>query len=269
MVFGILWLLAFVMAANQFAIICSVCTWYFSRKDVDDSDGIAGDADVMKGVWWTYRYHFGSLAFGSFILACVWAIRIIFEYIGQKMVEATGENQFSKCLVASIRCCLDCFDRLIRYLNRNAYIYMAITSDNFCNSAIESFCLILKNMTKFGFVETIATMFMYMCQFGVAALNGVVAYLLLPYIVDDVGSPFVPTGVCFVVGLLIAGLFISIFDVGSNTILQCYLIDQEIAKTAGLSSKHIPPTLTKFFDNHVLDDDETAKTKQLNANMLS
>ena len=33
------------------------------------------------GIEWGFRYHFGSLAFGSLIVAIVWAIRIIFEYI--------------------------------------------------------------------------------------------------------------------------------------------------------------------------------------------
>ena len=50
--FGIFWLLAFLMACNEFVIIVSTCTWYFSRKDVPDDDGIRGDATVMEGFKW-------------------------------------------------------------------------------------------------------------------------------------------------------------------------------------------------------------------------
>jgi hypothetical protein len=32
------------------------------------------------------------------------------------------------------------------------------------------------------------------------------------------------------VGLVVASIFVSIFDAASNTILQCYLIDKDIAK---------------------------------------
>ena len=37
--------------------------------------------NYSTGIEWAFRYHFGSLAFGSLIVAIVWAIRIIFEYI--------------------------------------------------------------------------------------------------------------------------------------------------------------------------------------------
>ena len=49
---------------------------------------------------------------------------------------------------------------------------------------------------------------------------------------------------------MIASVFIAVFDVAANTILQCYLMDKSIAAQNGLSDPdHIPPTMTKFF-NH-------------------
>ena len=62
MVLGMVWISAFIMACNEFAIICAAASWYFSRKDIKDSDGIPGDADVTKGIWWTYRYQMGTMA---------------------------------------------------------------------------------------------------------------------------------------------------------------------------------------------------------------
>ena len=85
MYFGILWIIAFLMAANEFVTIVSTCTWYFSRKDIPDDDGIPGDSEVWKGFWWSIRYHAGTLAFGSLLIAIVWTIRSIFEYIGEKV----------------------------------------------------------------------------------------------------------------------------------------------------------------------------------------
>ena len=85
MYFGILWIIAFLMAANEFVTIVSTCTWYFSRKDIPDDDGIPGDSEVWKGFWWSIRFHAGTLAFGSLLIAIVWTIRTIFEYIGEKV----------------------------------------------------------------------------------------------------------------------------------------------------------------------------------------
>ena len=85
MVMGLIWILAFIVAMNEFVVITSSATWYFSRKDIPDADGIPGDSDIWKGMWWSFRYHIGSLAFGSFILTVIWLIRITFEYLGNKV----------------------------------------------------------------------------------------------------------------------------------------------------------------------------------------
>jgi hypothetical protein len=117
MYFGILWIISFLMAANEFATITSTATWYFSRKDIPDDDGIPGDSEVGKGLWWTFRYHTGTLAFGSLIIAIIWLIRSIFEWVGNKVEKASGGNCAVKGLLCCIRCCLSCFDRFMRFIN--------------------------------------------------------------------------------------------------------------------------------------------------------
>ena len=67
--FALLWIIAMILAIGQFIIIVTVCVWYFSHGT--DRQGSGG---MMKAIWWTFRYHLGSLAFGSLILAIVWAI---------------------------------------------------------------------------------------------------------------------------------------------------------------------------------------------------
>lgn len=84
MIFGYFWIMAFVLACNEFVIIVSAATWYFSDKTIPDDDGIAGDAEVYKGFKWI-RNHFGSLAMGSLLVAIVWMIRFVFEYVSKKM----------------------------------------------------------------------------------------------------------------------------------------------------------------------------------------
>jgi len=36
---------------------------------------------VVKSVYWLVRYHLGSIAFGSLILAIVWLLIIVSEYL--------------------------------------------------------------------------------------------------------------------------------------------------------------------------------------------
>lgn len=218
MVFGMFWLTAFIMAANEFALIAGTVTWYFSPK-IDTGDGIPGEADVTTGLWWTYRYQCGTLAFGSFILAVIWTIRAIFEYVGNKIQQANPGNPVVATVVKGIRCCLACFDRLIRFLNRNAYIYSCITSEGFCPSALEAFLLLLKNWAKAGIVETIKNAFIFLSLSFVSVATTVIGYFLLVYTLEVPVDKLGPCALMFVIGYLVANTFISPFDVGANTIL--------------------------------------------------
>ena len=249
MLFGFIWIVTFLIAVNEFIVIVSAITWYYSDKTIPDDDGIPGDSDVRVGFWWSFRYHGGSLAFGSFILAVVWIIKFIFEYVGEKMIDASPANGCTKCLVSCIRCCLDCFDRFIRYLNRNAFIYMALSGEGFCSSALNAFILILKNHAKFAFTEGIADVFMFLAKFFISVSTTAISWLLLGAM-TEVDAVFLPLFIIFLLSYMIAAVFIAVFDVSANTILQCYLMDKEIAHQQGLQDPdHIPPTMHKFFKN--------------------
>merc|ERR1719443_1373052 len=112
-------------------------------------------------------------------------------------------------------CCLDCFDRFVRFLNANAYIYSAITSESFCPSALHAFLLILKNHAKFAFVEGIADGFMFLAKSFIACLTTLCGYLLLGPMTGIKIDPIMPCLFIFAFGYLVACQFISIFDVSA------------------------------------------------------
>ena len=116
---------------------------------------------------------------------------------------------------------MDCFDRFMRYLTRNAYIYMAISSESFCSSALNAFILILKNSAKFAFVEGFAEAFMFIAKFCISVFSTVTSLVIMKYALADnpVSSPIVPGLVILFIAFIVAGIFVSIFDAASNTIL--------------------------------------------------
>lgn len=74
-IFGLFWGVAFLLSLSHFIITNVTCLWYFSNHLEDVS------SPITKSVWIIFRYHLGSLAFGSLILAIVWIVRAIFEYL--------------------------------------------------------------------------------------------------------------------------------------------------------------------------------------------
>lgn len=78
--FALFWCLAFFLAWVQFVVAATATQWYFTS-----SSDAGGSGSVSKSAYWSIRYHLGSLAFGSFILAVVMFIRVIFEYMKVKL----------------------------------------------------------------------------------------------------------------------------------------------------------------------------------------
>lgn len=114
--------------------------------------------------------------------------------------------------------------------------------------------MIAKNSAKFAFVDGIADVFMFLAKFLISGLCTTVCYFIL-HSMDGIESPFLPLLFIFFLTWVISAVFISIFDTGSNTILQCYLLDKEIATQEGLADPdHIPPTMTKFFNSEHIQE---------------
>lgn len=80
MLFGILWLTAWLEYTSTFIILVSASTYYFNSNSAEE-----GSAEVALGFDFAYNNHPGSLAFGSFIIALIRFIRIVFIYIAKEL----------------------------------------------------------------------------------------------------------------------------------------------------------------------------------------
>lgn len=107
----------FIQALFQYAVIVGTCTWYFTSR-ADEY----GNFSLCQGFMWGLRYNQGTLAFGSFLLALIWIVRIILEILDKQMDKVKDENALARCVMTCTKCCLDCFHRFIKFVNENAYI---------------------------------------------------------------------------------------------------------------------------------------------------
>ena len=89
-IFATLWCNALIQAIGIFVIASSCCMWYYSHGANDELD-----SPITRSFWRAFRYHFGSLAFGAFILAVVQFLQMCVELF-KKQAEKTGADQ-NKC----------------------------------------------------------------------------------------------------------------------------------------------------------------------------
>jgi len=141
--FGFFWIVAWIIAVQLFVTCCSVCMWYFGGHGSDEGEGGDKPAGVFISLKWAFRYHLGSLAWGAFIIAIVTTIRVVFEYfVYQYEKTELKDNIVFKIVTCCIRCYLKCLDCCVKFMNKNAYIQVALHNVSFCTGARQSFWII-------------------------------------------------------------------------------------------------------------------------------
>jgi len=246
-IFGVLWGNAFIVAAAQFVISSSVCIWYFAHPQSPHNT-------VRRSFKRLLRYHMGSLAFGTFILAVIQMVRLVLAYVESQMKKAGGsENRCAKCAIKCCECALACFEKCIKFLNKNAYIQIALTGKNFCLAAKDAFFLILHNPVRFGVVSSIGGIFIFFGKIAIASGSTLIGYIIIDNYSgykNDVYSPLIPSICIFVTSYAIAAVFLSIYGLAADTILACFIVDEQLQKKNNKSAIHCPPSLEKFLDTH-------------------
>lgn len=225
MFFGLLWICAFLRAKTTFVVMVSATTYYFdSNKDHE------GDADVGLGFRFTYVYHLGSLAMGSFILAVVQFLRICVLALEQ-MQKASGENAASRYILACANCMMKCIEDIVEYMNEAAYAYMAVSGDSFCTSAWNGFLLHLKHTMKFAWANFLASAFIFIGKIGLVALNTFCAYSIMKHVtkdLDEISSPVAPLVIVALATYISSSIFLGMFDETVHAMMTCLAIDIDL-----------------------------------------
>lgn len=236
--------------------------WYFAQPDGNNLH-----APILTSVYRLFRYHFGSIAFGSLLVAIIQFVRLILEFIDEQAKKAGwGEKQPFKCFLSYLKCISACFERFIKFINKNAYIQIAITGDNFCRAARDAMDVIWKNAGRAAIINGIGGTFIFIGQFLISLLCTFICYLILtnadPY--KDY-NPFLPTLFIFIITYTIAVLFMSIYGSGVDAIFLCFCHDEENAKAKNMAvPAHCPTHLQEFFDQKVVvknDNDKKVHSK--------
>lgn len=116
-----LWIVSFLEAYNLFVLVSTACIWYF---EVSSQDGVR--KPINRSYFRGIRFHIGSLAFGSFIVALIRFCIAMCEY-GKHQIEMAGgeaatKSEIYKCLLNCLECCLACCLKCVEFINKHAYI---------------------------------------------------------------------------------------------------------------------------------------------------
>jgi len=236
--FGTLWAHAFVLAVSNLVIAGAAADWFLT------DDKKAMEMPAIAAFQRTMRYHTGTAAVGSFIIAVVQMIRWAFRYYMYQMSKLNPDNPLVKVLSCIGECCLDCLERFLNFINKNAYIQTAIKATSFCPSAKNAVQLLLRNCLRVGTLNIISSVFIFIGKYFIALATGIAGALWIAALdngslsagVENVSSaPVFPVIVIVALAFGVGCAFLDVWDMVIDTIFQCYCMDEEYGtgKTPG------------------------------------
>ena len=107
--------------------------------------------------------------------------------------------------------------------------------------------LILKNAVRFGTANSIGFIFNVLGVVFITALNAGVVYYVLHYqpaYQGMVSNWIAPAVVAGLQGFIIGNMFMSVYSFASDTILQAFLVDEEMKRPDGMR----PAIMNQFIE---------------------
>lgn len=127
-----------------------------------------------------------------------------------------------------LQCCLKCLERIIEYLNQQAYIQIALRGKNFCMASIDGVTAILSNPARYSIVSGVGAIMMFITELLITAGATLLFYILITFKESIRNNIMEPIFMLIVVALgsaIIAKVFMSVYSVSMDTILACFISD--------------------------------------------
>ncbi|CAK4643204.1 unnamed protein product [Aphanomyces euteiches] len=238
-VFGFLWTAQFLQAVGYTTMAGAVCEYYWTLNKSSMSR-----VPILSSFYRTLRYHIGSMAFGSLVIAIIQFARLVLEYVDQKLKSAQQNSTVVKVAMFAFKCCLWCFEKCMKFLNKNAYIMVAMKGSSFCSAMKESFELLLANAARVATVSVVSMFLILLGKIFITAFSCMMLFLFisnppsgLPSFftdnLDQISSPVFPLLVCGVLSFAIASFFLDVYETTIDTILLCFCEDCSVNKATG------------------------------------
>ena len=129
-----------------------------------------------------FRYHFGSLAFGSLILAIVQFLQLVVEAVRQQAEASGAKTKCFEYIINCLRCCLQCVERIVEFINKTAYIQIALRGKSFCSAAADGFEIVWSNPLRYMIVNGVGWIMMFLGKLMIAAATTAIFYICITYV---------------------------------------------------------------------------------------
>ncbi|KAK3925681.1 Choline transporter-like protein 1 [Frankliniella fusca] len=225
--FALFWFTQFIVSCQHMVIAGAVSAWFFTRN----KDHL--DAPLSNSFYNLVRYHLGSVAFGSLLIAIVQMARAVLAWIQARL--KGSDNDISKCLFRTCQCCLYCFEKILKYLTRNAFIEISMYGHNFCRAGEQAFKMLASNALRVAAINSVGDFVLWLGKALVVIATVLIGVELLQT-KEGIQHAWVPLGLAGLFAFLVSHCFLTVYEMVIDTIFLCFCEDCE--QNDGLSKPY-------------------------------
>lgn len=193
-----------------------VGTWWFAPEEANSFCSSALTDSFVR----TTTYSFGSVCFGSFLVALVQALRAL-EYYSRD----SDDLQFLSCI---IQCILSCIQSIIEEFTKFAYVYVGLYGFSFLEAGKNVIGLFQQRGWTVIITDDLADNVLFMMSLAVGLASGLVGLIFglldsgmfAAFGLDNAAGAAFAIG--FLTGLAFASVIFAVVASAINTVIVCY-----------------------------------------------
>lgn len=224
------WYIALVIAIEQFSTIMTIMIWFFTVKNGEYTP-TRPYSPFGAALKFSLTYHFGSVAFGSFLVAVIWTIMTMI-IVYKEVLKATMSHEklvplrdwLIECALWLLAKLKDCVD----FGNRLAFIKIAMENNCcFCCALCSGLFEVLANFGKAFMIFLVCQFFSYLGYLLIMVGGAATTFLQLNYLTvtpilgmpTTVPIPYAPIIFTAALSYFMATLFMDIFELAVLTFM--------------------------------------------------
>jgi len=230
--FWMFWAVTFMEYFNFLIVSGCVADWFLDNELVDHPDANEefrkrNCSRLFGSIWRTVRYHLGTIAFASALIAAVKTIESILLYVKNQIGDDTS-NPFAKIILKVAIGVVHCLKCIIDRCNKNTLVVTAVCGSPFCAGCGKALSLFFNNMATMSLGTGMIVLMCLLSNLFIALLSaGTAGYIFLGEDAQDLNSSFMPLASSFVISFFVAKIVLGAWDCAATTILVCQVMLQE------------------------------------------
>lgn len=270
--FGMLWTINVLNGIVVMITAGSVGAWYWAGAPADDEEGTdkkrtdyLSKWPTFRAIYITFRFHLGSICFGSLLVAIVQLMRYAAAYLESKTKDLQRKNTLVRAVMCCVHCFLKCLETCVKFISRNAFIQAAMYGEGFCMSTKSAFVTLTSNLAQVATITFLGDLIMRFGQISLTLTSGLLAWLYLDSRPEyhqggslELNTFWFPSMLAMFLCWFASHEVLSIYDIAVDTILLQFCQDKRLSK----QKKHHKVAASKRFTHFVEDNDARGPSRR-------